>query len=89
MASLPFRGGGEFHAGEEIIIGDGHSTFVGPIEAFAELSERHDVYKGFNRPFLVRPPKGVAIVNQIVEARGGYMPAAVAVVSAPALQCAA
>lgn len=56
----------------DLIIGDGASSFAGPIEAFAQCSGKHDNFKGMYRPMLIA--QGVAEVQQIVRTRGGLMP---------------
>jgi len=63
--------GWRFGSGD-LIVGDGSDCFVGPIQAFADLSKKNDNFKGFNRPFLM--PEGVDELQMIVIARGGELP---------------
>jgi hypothetical protein len=63
---------GQFLAQGDLIVSDGLNTFVGPIEVFAKRSQRFDQFEGFKRPHL--SPEGVALVQKIVEARGGMLP---------------
>jgi hypothetical protein len=64
---------GQFLMGD-LIVNDGRNTYTGPIGAFADLSIKHDIFKGFYRPHLARP--GVEQVEWIVRARGGMVPPA-------------
>jgi len=63
---------GQFQSGHDLIVGDGRTTFAGPIETFAKLSRRHDEFEGYRRPFLT--DEGVAEVQHIVASRRGLMP---------------
>ncbi len=56
----------------DLIVADGHDSFVGPAQAFAECSQKHDNFKGMFRPMLL--PQGVAEIQQIVTSRGGLLP---------------
>lgn len=56
----------------DLIISEGHDSFVGPAQTFARLSIKHDVFPGLWRPMLL--PEGVDEVRSIVRARRGLLP---------------
>lgn len=58
-----------------LILYDPGEYFVGPIDAFAKASRRHDRCNGMYRPMLV--VEGVERVKQIVQKRKGALPVTV------------
>lgn len=55
-----------------VIVHDGRSSFVGPVEVFAELSFKYDRYRGLRRPVLFGD--GVNELKSIVIKRRGIVP---------------
>lgn len=70
----------------DLIVGDGKTSFVGPAEAFARQSKRHDAFDGLRRPVLL--PAGVEQLCAIVRAYGGLLPEENAIFAPPARQAA-
>jgi hypothetical protein len=58
----------------DLLVGDGRNAFVGPPDAFAPCSRRHDSFEGIRRPVLLA--EGVDEVRAIVRGKGGLMPPA-------------
>lgn len=59
---------------DDLILGDGGHTFVGPAQAFAERSQKFDRWEDAYRPVLL--PQGVEEVRQAVIRAHGHLPIA-------------